>query len=34
MMGGIAERLVHVTLHVGVQGDHLADGHGPVPPSL
>jgi hypothetical protein len=26
-MRRIAERLVHVTLHVGVQGDHLADGH-------
>jgi hypothetical protein len=27
-MGGVAERLVDVTLHVGVKGDHLPDGHG------
>jgi hypothetical protein len=23
----IPERLVHMTLHVGMQGDHLANGH-------
>jgi hypothetical protein len=27
-MRRIAERLVHVALHVGVKGNHLADGHG------
>ena len=27
VVDGIAERLVDVTLHVGVKGDHLADGH-------
>jgi hypothetical protein len=27
MMGGIPEHLVHMASHVGVKGDHLADGH-------
>jgi hypothetical protein len=31
MMDGIAERLVHMALHVGVQADHLADGHSEIP---
>src|SRR5690348_3282701 len=33
VMDRIPERLVDVSLHVGVQADHLADGHGLSPPS-
>ena len=31
VVDGIAERLVHMTLHVGMQADHLADGHSGLP---
>jgi hypothetical protein len=27
VMDRIAERLVHMAVHVGVKADHLADGH-------
>jgi hypothetical protein len=31
VMHRIPERLVHVTLNVGVQSDHLANGHSRLP---
>jgi hypothetical protein len=32
-MRRIAERLIDVAVHVGVKGDHLANGHGLSPAS-